>query len=419
MSAELARRMLDEGAIDLVICFAPSREVVQGFQSTLEFTVGKRFDGKLGAYGSALTYQAMDHLKDDFWALFRNYRVLAIFDEIHHCAETEPGHSNRWGQLIVQRIQDHATYTLALSGTPWRSDELGIALARYSTPEGHLICDFRYSLSDAVADKVCRSPRIVVMDNDDVRLTVSTAANQKTKKFDCVAGLLKDSVVRYQDLLDNQQAQQYMLQTANEKLDELRLTVPDAAGLIVASTIEHACLVAEVLETLNQSVMVVTSDSPDARNQIHQFRKGNQRWIVAVGMVAEGTDIPRIQVCCHLTRIRTELHFRQVLGRALRRRGESDALAWMYIYAEPTLTEFASRVADDLPLDRSVLSVSSPSERGTNVDCEPKSSGGCLGILPGALPTPDKPNATGVGFQKKHRTLAFSDRFRHQLLAIF
>lgn len=419
MSAELARRMLDEGAIDLVICFAPSREVVQGFQSTLEFTVGKRFDGKLGAYGAALTYQAMDHLKDDFWALFRNYRVLAIFDEIHHCAETEPGHANRWGQLIVQRIQDHATYTLALSGTPWRSDELGIALARYSTPEGHLICDFRYSLSDAVTDKVCRSPRIVVMDNDDVRLTVSTAANQKTRKFDCVAGLLRDSLVRYQDLLDNQQAQQYMLQTANEKLDELRLTVPDAAGLIVASTIEHACLVAEVLETLNQSVMVVTSDSPDARNQIHQFRKGNQRWIVAVGMVAEGTDIPRIQMCCHLTRIRTELHFRQVLGRALRRRGESDALAWMYIYAEPTLTEFASRVADDLPLDRSVLSISHPSERGTNVDCEPKSSDGCLGIRPDALPTPDKPSATGLRFQKKHRTLAFSDRFRHQLLAIF
>ena len=41
-------------------------------------------------------------------------------------------------------------------------------------------------------------------------------------------------------------------------------------------------------------------------------------WIISVGMISEGTDIPRLQICCHLSLIRTELHYRQVLGRVLR-----------------------------------------------------------------------------------------------------
>lgn len=73
-------------------------------------------------------------------------------------------------------------------------------------------------------------------------------------------------------------------------------------------------------------------------------------------MISEGTDIPRLQVCCYLSRIRTELHYRQVLGRVLRRTGESDDQAWLFMLAEPTLQGFAERIADDLPDDLAVLS---------------------------------------------------------------
>tara|TARA_R110001583_G_C5664901_1_gene409975 strand:+ start:4899 stop:5336 length:438 start_codon:yes stop_codon:yes gene_type:complete len=68
-------------------------------------------------------------------------------------------------------------------------------------------------------------------------------------------------------------------------------------------------------------------------------------------MISEGTDIPRFQVCCHLSRIRTELHFRQVLGRILRRQTTDPAYisAWLYVLAEPSLAEFARRIGEDLP----------------------------------------------------------------------
>ncbi|MEX1668339.1 DEAD/DEAH box helicase [Zhongshania guokunii] len=422
MSAELSKRMLETGMIDLVVCFAPSREVAQGFRATLESVVGGKFDGLLGACGTALTYQAMDYLSEDFWSLFYNYRVLAIFDEIHHCAAQEPGVSNLWGQLIVKRIQESAAYTVGLSGTPWRSDEMGIALARYSTPEGRLICDFRYSLANAVVEKVCRSPRIMLVDNGDVQLTVSNSGDCQVRTFESISSLLKDPVVSYQDLLVNEPALRHMLQLANNKLSELRGDIANAAGLVVASTIDHAYLVAEILNALGETAMVVASDSLDARNRIQRFREGNQRWIVAVGMVAEGTDIPRLQVCCHVSRIRTELHFRQVLGRILRRIGGIDKYAWMYIFAESSLSEFAKRVAEDLPHDlavlpavepASVISVGAPIEiSGSDSLVEEEAA------YPLVSGEPES-NETEFYFHRTARELAFSEHFRHQLLAIF
>ncbi|KZZ46018.1 diguanylate cyclase [Thalassolituus sp. HI0120] len=419
MSAELAKQLLTEELVDLVVCFAPSREVVEGFRLTLETVTGRRFDGKLGSAGTALTYQAMDFLTDDFWALFRSHRVLAVFDEIHHCASHSSGESNLWGQLIVQKIQDNASYTLALSGTPWRSDELGIALARYSTPEGRLLCDFRYGLSEAVSDGVCRSPRIVLLDNDNIGVSQEPA---QVKQFNSIAGLLKNSSIRYQDLLDNEQALKQVFKMANLKLNELRAKVSDAAGLVVASTIEHASFIATLLEEMGECVIVVTSDSPNARNKIKQFRQSSDRWIIAVGMIAEGTDIPRIQVCCHLSRIRTELHFRQVLGRAIRRIGPLDRKAWMYIFAEPSLTDFAKRVAEDLPDDLGVL----VHECSITEDVQSSySQNACVvdntfndyneSNLELTLGNPGAPRVP----LSSRGALGFSEHFRHQLLAIF
>lgn len=86
-------------------------------------------------------------------------------------------------------------------------------------------------------------------------------------------------------------------------------------------------------------------------------------------MISEGTDIPRLQVCCHLSRIRTELHFRQVLGRILRRQaGEPPEVGgWLYVLAESSLTEFARRINDDLP-EQNVVSFSPRSSKQNEDD---------------------------------------------------
>ena len=104
-----------------------------------------------------------------------------------------------------------------------------------------------------------------------------------------------------------------------------------------------------------ESVEVVNNQTPQARQRINHFRNSQTRWIVAVSMVSEGTDIPRLMVCCYLSRIRTELHYRQVLGRILRKMSQIDVEAWLYVIAEPTLRKFSARIADDLPHDRATL----------------------------------------------------------------
>ncbi|KEX94970.1 diguanylate cyclase [Pseudomonas putida] len=360
MAAKLASRLLEEDRIDLVLCFAPSCQVVEGFRSTFASVLGRRLDGQMGAVGAALTYQAMEYRDEGFWQLLDDYRVFVIFDEIHHCAGHDPLISNAWGQQILYRVQDRAAFTLALSGTPWRSDDRAIALARYSTPEGHLVCDYRYGLMDAIADGVCRSPRIVLLDNQRVKLTDGLAPDSTVRTFPSIAKLLGESPVTYEELLRHDEVIDQLLDLGCTKLNELRQIKPDAAGLVVATDIEHAQQIAEALSARGEVCRIVTNKIPDAQQVIATFRQSNCRWIVAVGMISEGTDIPRLQVCCYLSRIRTELHYRQVLGRVLRRIGESDDQAWLFMLAEPTLQGSAERIADDLPDDLAVLKVQMP-----------------------------------------------------------
>lgn len=355
MAAELASRLLEQGKIDLVMCFAPSCQVVEGFRSTFSAVLDRRLDGQIGAVGTAFTYQAMEHRDDGFWQLLDDYRVLVVFDEIHHCAGHDPLLSNAWGQQILHRIQDRAAFTLALSGTPWRSDDRAIALARYSSPEGHLICDYRYGLKEAITDGVCRSPRIVLLDNQKVKLTEELGADSSVRMFPSIAKLLGESPVTYEEVLRHDEVIDQLLSLGCSKLDELRLIKPDAAGLVVATDIEHAQQIAQALDARGEGCRIVTNKTPDAQQVINAFRHSGCRWIVAVGMISEGTDIPRLQVCCYFSRIRTELHYRQVLGRVIRRIGEPDDQAWLFMLAEQTLQGFAERIADDLPDDLAVL----------------------------------------------------------------
>jgi superfamily II DNA or RNA helicase len=426
MAAELARSLLEQDKIDLVLCFAPSCQVVEGFQATFSEVLGRRLDGLMGAIGAALTYQALEYREEAFWNLFDDYRVFAVFDEIHHCAGHDPLLGNVWGQQILQKMQDRATFTLALSGTPWRSDNKAIALARYSSPDGSLICDYRYGLREAISDGVCRSPRIVLLDNQQVKLTEELEHDSKVRLFPSIEKLLCESPVSYEDLLYHDDVVSQLLSLGCEKLNEVRKIKPDAAGLVVASNIQHAHQVALALENMGESCHVVNNRTPDAQQVINEFRRSHCRWIVAVGMISEGTDIPRLQVCCHLSRIRTELHYRQVLGRVLRRTGEVDDQAWLFAPAEPALKQFSQRVADDLPEDLAVFS---------HIQTPTVAFGGVDGWdLTGSCPIGDfgsrasgQPVSGGAGsglslggfVSESSYQVSFSQHYRMQLLTIF
>lgn len=166
MASILAKELISENLIDLVICIIPSLIVSDDFRLELEKQLDKKLDGKLGSIGRCLTYHAM-LLENNLWNLFEEYRVFVIFDEIHHCSGSDVYNSNAWGQKIISDIQGKATYTLALTGTPWRSDNIPIALSHY-TESGQVHCDYRYGLARAITDNVCRTPYITLIDNDRI-----------------------------------------------------------------------------------------------------------------------------------------------------------------------------------------------------------------------------------------------------------
>lgn len=352
MASTVAQKLLECGEVDFVFCFSPSINISNSFQATLESVLGHRLDGRLGAKGNVLTYQSMLKLDQSYWSLLKSHRTLVIFDEIHHCAGDNLGNANAWGQKIIQYIQGKATFTLALTGTPWRSDRIPIALTSYCR-EGKVHCDFIYGLDQAIEDGVCRSPKITAIDNDKI----SVKRNNTETVYSSFDNLLKNSNCTYQQLLENRVLIRYLIELSQKSLHSIRKSNPNAGGLIVAASVEHALLISTILEsTSHETPTVVTYMHEDSQTAIQQFRDSNTQWIVSVGMISEGTDIPRLQVCCHLTRVKTELYFRQVLGRVLRVQKCSREAAIFIMPAEPKLIEYAQRVAEDIP-DTNAISI--------------------------------------------------------------
>ncbi|MFH0265453.1 DEAD/DEAH box helicase [Vibrio rumoiensis] len=346
LAAEVAKRLLDENKIDLVLCFSPSLSVAEGIKDTFSWKLNCAFNGGLGAIGASFTYQSLVYFPDSFWQMLKRKRLFVIFDEIHHCAGDTPESSNGWGEQVLVKLQHVADYTLALTGTPWRTDKAPIAMAKYSDPEGQIVCNYQYSLKQAVQDGVCRIPKITLIDNDNLLLTESN----ESKSFSSILDLLKHSDLSYQSILHNEKAMDYLLGLGCKKLNEIRTKIPNAGGLVVAASIKHAKVIQKTLmDKFQQTTELVTYRQENPLKIIDGFRHSTTQWIVSVGMISEGTDIPRLQVCCHLSAVKTELYFRQVLGRILRVNHNCNQEAWLYTFAESSLVKFSEQIEQDIP----------------------------------------------------------------------
>ncbi|SON51351.1 DEAD/DEAH box helicase [Vibrio tapetis] len=346
LAATIASRLISEGMIDLVLCFSPSLTVSNGIKKTFAKTLNCSFNGGLGSIGKSLTYQSIQFLNDEFWETLRNHRVFVVFDEIHHCSGSEVESANVWGQQVLTNIQGLATYTLALSGTPWRSDAIPIVMSDYSEPSGMVFVDYQYSLKQAVIDKVCRTPKIVLVDSEYLAVR---DGNEKAS-FSSILEMLKNTKTSYQSVIHNKEAMLYILDLACEKLKAIRVQSPNAGGLVVASSVEHAEQILHLLsQEYGQTVSIVTYRHEEPITEIERFRQSTTQWIVSVGMISEGTDIPRLQVCCHMSSIKTELFFRQVLGRVLRVNNSLNQEAWLFTFAEQSFIDFAERIEQDIP----------------------------------------------------------------------
>ncbi len=352
MAAEVAKRLLETKEIDFILCFSPSKTVSLSLQSTFNRYLDEQFDGMMGSVGRSMTYQNMAFLNNAFWQLLSNHRVLVVFDEVHHCAGHTLENANSWGAEILSKVKDHAAFTLSLSGTPWRSNQMPIVLGRYIEPDFTLECDYVYGVKEAIVDKVCRQPTLVLMDNNEIQITDS---NAQTSTYQSLQAAIDETNCNYQSILHNLSALVQILTRANQTLDRIRQANPNAAGLVVASSIAHAELIQQQMSLIGVHAVLVTYRDPNAAQVIEAFKTNCSKWIISIGMISEGTDIPRLQVCCHLSRVKTELYFRQVLGRILRRNEDRNQEAWLYTFAEPNLVEFAHRLEQEIPVPNLIL----------------------------------------------------------------
>jgi superfamily II DNA or RNA helicase len=293
--------------------------------------------------GVVVTYQQVASAPDLF-AHHLARPTFVVLDEVHHAGE-----SATWGTALRAAF-DGATHRLALSGTPFRSDARAIPFVRYDD-ERRCAPDFVYGYGEAVSDGVCRPLAFRLLDATlrwrvDAQETIAAFADELDPIDD--ARRLRTAIDPTTPLLPQ------MLRDADALLVKARALVPDAAGLVLCDDRAHARATAALLRTIaGEKPVVVVSDEPQAHARIERFARGDARaprWLVAVNMVSEGVDVPRLILAAYATVKRTDLFFRQAVGRVVRRRTSDpdDLVATVFLPADPTLTGCAERVEVEL-----------------------------------------------------------------------
>ena len=369
----IAQQLIESDEIDRVVVIAPRTEVVSQWAEDFKF-VTNRFMGKVTGRdhdleGSCMdfcaTWAAVKGMQDAMQAVCRAERVLVICDEHHHAAVEAA-----WGNGVGSAFED-AKFALILTGTPIRSDgEDSVWLAYDDNGSIKHPEEGSYTLTygEAVDLEYCRPVtfhrheglfNIDLESGDSVDVSGDKAAelNPSLKRIPglqaalnfyrlaCTPQYEKDGTT---PLLDGYQST--MLQCASEKLDQLRLRMPNAGGLVIAPNIQMAEYMSSVLEMIeNEKPAIVHSDLPNADSKIKAFRNSEKRWLVSVAMVSEGVDIKRLRVLAYLPYATTELAFRQAIGRVVRSFSpDDDTRAYVLMPSFETFDIYATRVEQEM-----------------------------------------------------------------------
>ena len=268
-----------------------------------------------------------------------NRKTLVVFDEIHH-----GGDAKSWGDAIREAFDD-ATRRLALTGTPFRSDDSAIPFVTYETgPDGFARsrADHTYGYAEALADGVVR-PVMFMAYSGEARWRDSAGEEHSARLGEPLTA--EQTARAWKTALDP--AGEWMpavIAAADTRLRGLREHVPDAGGMIIASDQTAARAYAELLRTITgEAPTVVLSDDKGSSERISKFAAGTSRWLVAVRMVSEGVDVPRLAVGVYATSASTPLFFAQAIGRFVRSRRPGET-ASIFLPSVPNLLLLASEM---------------------------------------------------------------------------
>ena len=288
-------------------------------------------------HGSAVTYAGVAARSYVYEALCHSKETLVIFDEIHHA-----GDSKSWGEAILYAF-NHAERRLSLTGTPFRSDDHPIPFVAYDELAPGVMqsrADYTYGYAEALGDSVVRP---VVFMNYGGPMRWRTKSGDELE-LDLGVPTTKDLTAHAwrTALSPTGEWISAVLRAADRRLSEVRRHVPDAGGLVIATDQTAARAYARVLtEITGTKPTVVLSDDSKASGKIDEFSQSEERWMVAVRMVSEGVDVPRLAVGVYATATSTPLFFAQAVGRFVRsrRRGE---VATVFLPTVPVLLAHAA-----------------------------------------------------------------------------
>ena len=293
--------------------------------------------------GVALTYSQVANKPQLHARNTENDKTLVIFDEIHHA-----GDALSWGDGLREAFDD-ATRRLALTGTPFRSDAAPIPFVNYEEDHEAIRrsrADYSYGYGPALKDHVVR-PVIFMAYSGQMRWRTSAGEEMAANLGE---GFTKDVTAQaWRTALDaNGEWIPTVLAAADKRLTEVRRTVPDAGALVIATDHADAKAYAEKLHAITgEKPTVVLSDDREASAKIDEFRESKKRWMVAVRMVSEGVDVPRLAVGVYATSTSTPLFFAQAIGRFVRARKRGET-ASVFLPSVPQLM----MLANDMELER-------------------------------------------------------------------
>ena len=347
-AARLAHAALADGAVSRVLVVVP-REHLKA-QTAISMAqagirIDHRFENAAGAiardvHGAAVTYQQLAAAP----ALYRRLAsvpTLVVLDEIHHA-----GDAASWGGALKEAFGG-ATHRVALSGTPFRSDGTAIPFVRYHG--GECVADFSYDYASALREGVCR-PLLFPLQGGHAEWTSKDGTHHAASFDERLRSKSRMSERLRTVLLQESWIGDVLLKAHARLLDLRRTEHANAAGLIVAMNQEHARFLARLLEArTGVKPAIVLSEEENASRTIASFGRGTQPWIVAVHMVSEGVDIPRLRVGVYASNVVTEMYFRQFCGRFVRAGGGAQRQhAFVYLPDDPRLRELAGRVTADV-----------------------------------------------------------------------
>ncbi|MEL4162176.1 DEAD/DEAH box helicase [Corynebacterium bovis] len=341
----VARMLLDTNVVQRVVIVVPTEHLkVQWAQSAARqgLTIDAKFTNSSPVnpsyHGVAVTYAQVGMKPTKHYQVATAKRTLVILDEIHHA-----GDAKSWGDG-VRLAYEHAERRLALTGTPFRSDDSAIPFVRYLDSDVGPVsdADYTYGYSQALKDGVVR-PVVFLAYSGQARWRSSAG-----EEFEARLGepLNAEQTARaWRTALDPRgEWIPAVLQGAHTRLLQLRRSIPDAGGLVIASDTTTARAYAKILEGISSTpVTVVLSDEAGASDRIDEFSASTDEWMVAVRMVSEGVDVPRLAVGVYATSASTPLFFAQAIGRFVRARRPGES-ASVFLPSVPVLLDLASKL---------------------------------------------------------------------------